>query len=225
MNIVANWQVRLVCSMIAGVLGWSLGSGAATALAQSPAGRENPIRERYEKTEAQIPMRDGVKLHVSIYAPRDRSRTYPFMLNRTCYSCQPYGADNYPNRIGPSTIMEDEGYIFVKCDVRGRWNSEGEFDNMRPHVPGDSAIDESSDTYDTIEWLLKNVPNHNGKVGQWGISYPGFYSAASLPEHHPALVAVSPQAPIADFFFDDFHHQGAFTLAYFLATATFGYQH
>ena len=109
-----------------------------------------------------------------------------------------------PSRIGPSAYMEQEGYIFVKQDVRGRWMSEGKYDNMRPHVVGNQSIDESSDTYDTIEWLLKNVKGNNGKVGIWGISYPGFYSAAALPEAHPALVASSPQAPIGDFFFDDF---------------------
>lgn len=194
--------------------------GAAPAAAQVA-----PIQDRYSKREAMVEMRDGVKLYVAIYSPRDRSQTYPIMMNRTPYSCQPYGEDQYRRRIGPSEFMENEGYIFVHTDVRGRWNSEGQYDNMRPHVPGKEPIDESSDTYDTISWLLDNVPNHNGKVGIWGISYPGFYSAAALPEHHPALVAASPQAPISDFFFDDFHHNGAYLQSYFLATATFGYQH
>ena len=144
---------------------------------------------------------------------------------RTPYSCAPYGTERIRGRIGPSAYLEQAGYIIVHQDVRGRWMSEGEYDNMRPHVMGDRPIDESSDTYDTIEWLLKNVPNHNGRVGMWGISYPGFYTAAALPEHHPALVAASPQAPISDFFFDDFHHNGAYLLSYFIATATFGYQH
>lgn len=206
-------------------VGFLVGMVVAVLLAPDGLAQQADLKARYEKREAQIPMRDGVKLHVSIYSPRDRTQKYPIMLNRTPYSCQPYGPDNYPNRIGPSKIMEDEGYIFVKCDVRGRWNSEGTFDNMRPHVPHGEGISESSDTYDTIEWLLANVPNHNGRVGIWGISYPGFYSAAALPEHHPALLAVSPQAPISDFFFDDFHHHGAFLLSYFVATATFGYQH
>jgi putative CocE/NonD family hydrolase len=170
-------------------------------------------------------MRDGVTLYTAIYTPRDQSVAWPILMNRTCYSCDPYGENSYPARLGPSAIMDNEGYIFVKQDVRGRWNSEGTFDNMRPHRDGDLPVDESSDTYDTIEWLLKNVPGNNGKVGITGISYPGFYSAAALPEHHPALVAVSPQAPISDFFFDDFHHQGSFLQSYFEATATFGYQH
>ena len=183
------------------------------------------VEAKYEKREVTIEMRDGVKLFTAVFTPRDKSKTYPIMMNRTCYSCQPYGPDQFPGRIAPSAVMEQESYIFVKQDVRGRWMSEGKFDNMRPHVAGDSQIDESSDTYDTIEWLLKNVPGNNGKVGMWGISYPGFYSAAALPEHHPALVAVSPQAPVSDFYFDDFHHQGAYLLSYFGATATFGYQH
>ena len=183
------------------------------------------VEAKYEKREVTIEMRDGVKLFTAVFTPRVKSKTYPIMMNRTCYSCQPYGPDQFPGRIAPSAVMEQESYIFVKQDVRGRWMSEGKFDNMRPHVAGDSQIDESSDTYDTIEWLLKNVPGNNGKVGMWGISYPGFYSAAALPEHHPALVAVSPQAPVSDFYFDDFHHQGAYLLSYFGATATFGYQH
>lgn len=183
------------------------------------------LGNNYSKTEVRIPMRDGIHLHTTIYAPRDQTKKYPIMMNRTPYSVQPYGQDRYPGRIGPSKYLEQSGFIFVRQDVRGRWMSEGQYDNMRPHVDGNTAIDESSDTYDTIEWLLKNVNNNNGRVGMWGISYPGFYTAAALPEHHPALVAASPQAPISDFYFDDFHHQGAYLLSYFLATATFGYQH
>ena len=181
------------------------------------------LSDTYSKAEFKITMRDGKKLHTTVYAPKDRSKKYPIVMKRTPYSCAPYGKA-FSRRIGPSTTMEQEKYIFVHQDVRGRWMSEGKYDNMRPHVKGATPIDESSDTYDTIEWLLKNVPNNNGKVGIWGISYPGFYSAAALPEHHPALVAVSPQAPIADFYFDDFHHQGAYILMYFFATPTFGYQ-
>ena len=195
--------------------------------AEAQALPRNSIAETYQKIIADIPMRDGVKLHTTVYVPRDAAadRTYPFLMNRTPYSTQPYGADQYDRQIGPSEIMEGEKYIFVHQDVRGRWMSEGQYDNMRPHVPGDLPIDESSDTYDTIEWLLKNVPHNNGKAGIWGISYPGFYAAAALCEHHPALVASSPQAPISDFFFDDFHHNGAYLESYFIATSTFGYQH
>jgi putative CocE/NonD family hydrolase len=186
--------------------------------------RATYIQEHYEKAEYKIPMRDGILLHTTVYRPKDRQQAYPFLMNRTPYSCRPYGPA-LARSIGPSPYLERDGYIFVKQDVRGRWNSEGTYDNMRPHVPHADGISESSDTYDTIEWLLANVEGHNGKVGISGISYPGFYSAAALPEHHPALIASSPQAPIADFFFDDFHHQGAYILMYWTATGTFGYQH
>ena len=197
-------------------------------MGQNANGQTNPfsVAENYDKTEYKISMRDGVKLHTTVYSPkglRGGREKYPIVLKRTPYSCRPYGR-SLASRIGPNRIMEQKGYIFVHQDVRGRWMSEGKYDNMRPHVDGRLPIDESSDTYDTIDWLIKNLPNNNGKVGMWGISYPGFYSAAALPEHHPALVAVSPQAPIADFFFDDFHHHGAYLLSYFLATPTFGYQ-
>lgn len=181
----------------------------------------------YRKQEVMIPMRDGIRLHTTIYTPVESGEALPFILQRTPYSCRPYGPEG--TGIGfASAALHADGYIFVCQDVRGRWMSEGVYDNMRPHVPGDGpdgrAIDESSDTYDTIEWLLEHVEGHNGKVGMKGISYPGFYAAAALPEAHPALVASSPQAPIADFWFDDFHHRGAFTQAYFLITGLFAYE-
>ena len=187
----------------------------------------NSIQQTYKKQSVRIPMRDGKTLYTTIYAPRDKSKQYPILLKRTPYSVRPYDDNLFPGRVGPSRYMESDGYIFVHQDVRGRWMSEGQYDNMRPNVPGNDTgeIDESSDTYDTIKWLLKRVKNHNGKVGMWGISYPGFYTAAALADHHPALVAASPQAPISDFFFDDFHHHGAYLLSYFVATSTFGYQH
>lgn len=188
------------------------------------------IRQNFDKVEYQIPMRDGVKLFTQVFIPKHKSRVYPILMNRTCYSIRPYGADNFPILLGPSSHMLREGYIFVRQDVRGRWMSEGTFDNMRPNIPGNdrknkTAIDESSDTWDTIDWLIKNVKGNNGKVGIYGTSYPGFYSAAALPDAHPALKASSPQAPIADFFFDDFHHMGAFLQSYTAAFAVFGYQH
>lgn len=197
--------------------------GLFPLLACGQLGRGEFVRQNYVKSEHRIPMRDGVELHTTIYQPRDHSRPWPILLNRTPYSCAPYGPA-MPAAVGPSPYLEQDKYIFVKQDVRGRWNSGGSYDNMRPHVDGNSEIDESSDTYDTIEWLLENVQGHNGRVGITGISYPGFYSAAALPEAHPALVAASPQAPIADFWFDDFHHQGAYILMYWMATGTFGYQ-
>jgi putative CocE/NonD family hydrolase len=198
----------------------------ATLLAHASiaAAQQTEIQKDYTKRSTYITMRDGKKLHTTIYEPKDKSQQYPIMINRTPYSTQPYG-ERMSRRIAPSTFMQRDGYIFVHQDVRGRWMSEGDFDNMRPNEDDPKIVDESSDTYDTIDWLLKNVENNNGKCGIWGISYPGFYSAAALPDHHPALVASSPQAPIADFFFDDFHHHGAYLLSYFTATSTFGFQH
>jgi uncharacterized protein len=188
------------------------------------------VKQHYEKLEVQIPMRDGIKLFTTVYSPKDKSKTYPILMQRTCYSVEPYGPTRMEKSLGPSPYLMKDGYIFVYQDVRGRWMSEGEFDNMRPNIPGNdrknkSAIDEASDTWDTIDWLIKNIKNNNGRVGQWGISYPGFYTAAAIPDAHPALKASSPQAPISDFFFDDFHHQGAFLQSYLAAFAVFGYQH
>lgn len=178
--------------------------------------REAYIRSHYRKFEYRIPMRDGVKLFTAVYSPYDQSQTFPILMMRTPYSVAPYGADQYKNWLGPTEAFEKEGFIFVFQDVRGTFMSEGEFVNMRPHNADKKTatdIDESTDTWDTIEWLLHNLDGHNGNVGQWGISYPGFYTAAGMIDSHPALKAVSPQAPIADWFWDDMHHHGAFTLA------------
>ncbi|MBU2905762.1 CocE/NonD family hydrolase [Arenibacter algicola] len=179
----------------------------------------------YNKKEVTIPMRDGIKLHTTIYSPKDTSKKYPILMSRTPYSSRPYGSNEYKALISPNRKMMKEGNIVVYQDVRGRWNSEGVYDNMRVYIPNkkDGEVDEASDTYDTIEWLINNVENHNGNVGIWGISYPGFYATYSLLDAHPALKAVSPQAPIGDFFFDDFHHNGAYLLSYWRATAVFGY--
>lgn len=184
------------------------------------------LSEHYTKQEVDIKMRDGVKLHTTIYSPIDTSKEYPIIMKRTPYSSRPYGEGKFPRRIGPNPFLMQQGNIFVVQDVRGRWMSEGDYVNMRPFIPNKKGnqIDEASDTYDTIEWLVNNVENNNGKVGIWGISYPGFYSTYSLLSGHPALKAVSPQASIADFFFDDFHHNGAFLLSYFRAVSIFGEQ-
>lgn len=184
----------------------------------------NP-RDFYNKKEVVIPMRDGIKLHTTIYSPKDTSKKYPILMSRTPYSSRPYGSNEYKALISPNRKMMKEGNIVVYQDVRGRWNSEGVYDNMRAYIPNkkEGEVDEASDTYDTIEWLINNVDNHNGNVGVWGISYPGFYATYSLLDAHPALKAVSPQAPIGDFFFDDFHHNGAYLLSYWRATAVFGY--
>jgi uncharacterized protein len=173
------------------------------------------IKANYTKYEYMIPMRDGVKLFTSVYAPKDDSQTYPIMLIRTPYSCAPYGADKYPDSLRPGDRYVKAGYIFVNQDVRGRWASEGEYVNVRPHNPSkkDKEIDESSDTFDTVDWLLKNVKGNNGKVGQTGISYPGFYTVAGMVDAHPAVKAVSPQAPVMDWFIgDDWHHNGCLFL-------------
>ena len=173
------------------------------------------IQQHYVKTEYRVPMRDGVKLYTIVYAPKDADKVrYPVLLNRTPYSVGPYGP-KYKHALGPSSLMMREGYIFAYQDVRGKYMSEGAFEDMRPELEkhGDKkATDEGTDTYDTIEYLLRHGPKSNGRVGQWGISYPGFYTSAGLLSRHPALKAASPQAPIADWFWDDFHHNGAFFL-------------
>ncbi|PIO47450.1 MAG: X-Pro dipeptidyl-peptidase [[Chlorobium] sp. 445] len=183
--------------------------------AQTAADDSLYVRQNFTKREVYIPMRDGVRLFTSIYVPKDSSKKYPIIMLRTPYSVAPYGEDAYRTSLAPIELMR-EGYIFVYQDVRGRYMSEGEFVNVRPNVPGNATkeIDESSDTYDTIEWLVKNLQTCNGRVGIWGISYPGFYAAAAIPDAHPALKAVSPQAPVTDWWIgDDFHHNGAFFFA------------
>ncbi len=185
--------------------------------AQEPTQWENYIRLHYIKSEHMVPMRDGVKLFTSVFVPRDTTKTYPILMKRTPYSVRPYDEDKYPAKLGPSELFIKAGYIFVNQDVRGRYASEGEFVQVTPHIPKKTRptdVDESSDAYDTIEWLLKNIPNHNGRVGMHGISYPGFYAAAGMIDAHPALKAVSPQAPVGDWYFDDFLHHGSFFLAH-----------
>jgi uncharacterized protein len=175
------------------------------------------VRGHYTKYDYRIPMRDGVKLFTSVYVPKEGTQPYPIMMQRTPYSVAPYGIDNYPRNLGPSDAFTKEGFIFAYQDVRGRYLSEGTFVDVPIHV--EDKVDESTDTYDTVDWLVKHVPNNNGKVGMWGISYPGFYAAFSLINSHPALKAVSPQAPMGDVGNgDDAYHNGAFYLA-----ANFGF--
>jgi putative CocE/NonD family hydrolase len=181
-------------------------------------------REHYTKQEYRIPMRDGVKLHTVVYVPNDADRVrYPILLNRTPYSAGPYGPGPYAWRgvsslvhsVSQNTFMLHEGYIFAFQDVRGAFMSEGVFEDVRPEKDqhrGKQDIDESTDTFDTIEYLLKHGPQNNGRVGQWGISYPGFYTTVGLLSRHPALKAASPQAPVTDWFWDDDHHNGAYFL-------------
>ncbi len=185
-----RWIVAAV-SIAVVVGGWSVLSGQTVD-------QRSYVRDHYTKQECRIPMRDGVRLFTAIYMPKDTSEQYPILMRRTPYSCSPYGENRYHNMIGPSREIMLEGYIVVYQDVRGCYMSEGEFVNMTPHIPekkGDRDVDESSDTYDTIEWLVNNIPNSNGRVGLWGVSYPGFYAAASMIDAHPALKASSPQAP------------------------------
>lgn len=184
------------------------------------------VKAHYTKFEYRIPMGDGKKLFTAVYAPKDTSKKYPILLTRTPYSVRPYGVDRYKPSLGPSELFGKSGYIFAYQDVRGRWMSEGEFVNMRPYNPAkkDGEIDENSDTWDTIDFLVKRVANNNGRVGQWGISYPGFYTAAGMIDAHPALKASSPQAPVTDWFIgDDWHHNGALFLPHmFNFMANFG---
>jgi uncharacterized protein len=198
--------------------------GAAAAREEDDAQSVGEIREHYTKYEYRIVMRDGAKLFTAVYAPKDASpaKTYPFLIERTPYSIGPYGPDNYPKHLGPAPSFVKDGFIFVYQDVRGRYQSEGTFIEMTPHKDakkGPKDVDESSDTYDTVDWLIKNVANNNGKAGIYGISYPGFYVAAGMPDTHPALKACSPQAPVTDLYMgDDAYHNGAFMLA-----ANFGF--
>ncbi|HML16407.1 MAG TPA: CocE/NonD family hydrolase [Bryobacteraceae bacterium] len=201
----------------------------SAALAQDAAGRRGAaepvnaafVRENYSKFEYRIAMRDGVKLFTSVYIPKDvfsDGKTYPIMLQRTPYNVRPYGPDQYRANLGPSEFFAREKFIFVYQDIRGRFMSEGVYSLLRPHNPdkrGPQDVDESSDTYDTVDWLVKNLPGNNGKVGMYGISQPGFYVTAGMIDAHPALVAVAPQAPVTDYYMgDDVYHNGAFMLAH-----------
>ena len=218
-----------------------VGAVAVWRVVLAPGGRPAPrspaaaadasdVREQYAKYEYRIPMRDGVRLFTAVYVPKDASsdNRYPLVIARTPFSVAPYGPGAYPRTLGPDRLMLHEKYIFVYQDVRGRYMSEGTFENVRPLL-ADSvkardprATDEATDTYDSIDWLLAHVPGNNGRVGLWGISYAGFYAALGMVSRHPALVAVSPQAPLTDLYFEDFHHNGALTQGYFTAYPIFG---
>jgi putative CocE/NonD family hydrolase len=183
---------------------------------QAPANDADYVKHNYDKTEVDIPMRNGKKLHTVVYAPKDHSHSWPFLMERSPYGSGPYGDTVYKRSIGPSARLMHGGFIFVYQDVRGRYLSEGDFQEMTPakdHPNGSKETDESTDTWDTVDWLLTHIGNNNGRVGLWGISYPGFYASASLPDAHPAIRAVSPQAPVTDEFVgDDANHNGAFFL-------------
>ena len=218
-------RLPLACCLLAVLAALALTQSIHAQTTDAP--QENFVKAHYTKYEYRIPMRDGKKLFTAVYVPKQSAfpsdaGPYPIMMDRTPYSVGPYGEDQYPAHLGPSDEFEKGGYIFVYQDVRGRWMSEGEFVEMHPHIDDKKSpqdVDDASDTYDTIEFLLKNVQGNNGKVGIWGISYPGFYTSASIIDSHPALVAASPQAPMTDLFKgDDAYHGGAFMLS-----ANFGF--
>ena len=219
-------EARRLAGRVAGlVLFAGLVGGALVPLRAQPAQPEpaaDYVRQHYTKFEYRIPARDGAKLFTAVYVPKSCDTPYPFLMMRTPYSVRPYGVDQYPERLGPSEKAMKEGFIFVHQDVRGRYMSEGTWAEVRPHNPAKRAktdVDESTDTYDTIDWLVKHVPCNNGRVGMWGVSYGGFYVSAGMIDAHPALVAASPQAPVTDVYMgDDSFHNGAFMLA-----ANFGF--
>lgn len=191
------------------------------SLAGQTAAPPDAIEARYTKREALVPMRDGVKLYTAIYLPKDTSKPHPILLTRTPYGAGPYGPTAFRHGVGPGPAFAQGNYIVAYQDVRGRFQSEGQFVDARPVKPlkGAGETDEGTDTFDTIDWLLKEVPNHNGRVGMWGISYPGHYAVQGMLCGHPALKAVSPQAPMIDLWEgDDTYHRGAFQLA-----ANFGF--
>jgi hypothetical protein len=181
------------------------------------AARGITVLENYTKHEYMIPMRDGVKLYTQVYRPRDTGQTYPILLRRDMYRVGHYGP-TYRKRLHPNDRLIKEGFIFVYQDIRGRFKSEGQFVVLRPYIPdkrSPTQVDESSDTFDTVEWLLKNIPHHNGRVGLWGGSYSGWLTVMGMIDAHPALKAFSPGASPADWWLgDDCHHNGAFRLMY-----------
>lgn len=187
------------------------------------------LAAHYDKHEYMIPMRDGVRLFTSVYTPKDTTKSYPFLINRTPYSSAPYGENFYPPYVGTQAQkFAEEGYILIIQDVRGRYMSEGTYLNVRPYVENKKSpkdIDESSDTYDSVDWLVNNVRHNNGRVGIYGISYPGFYTTTGTIDAHPAVKATSPQAPVSTWMAgDDFFHNGAFLLPHaFDFFATFGW--
>lgn len=188
----------------------------ANADPSSPIDRLGYFERHYRKSEHRVPMRDGVHLYTQVYSPIDQTELHPIILHRNAYGNPPYG-EVFTNQTFPSLYFLKENYILVYQDIRGTAMSEGEFEDIRPYVQNKRAVsdvDESSDAYDTVEWLLKNIPDHNGKIGVWGISYSGFTAAMAAISAHPAVLAVSPQASPGDLFLgDDNHHNGALHLA------------
>jgi len=213
--------LRLVMILLPALAVWALPGNLAAQqqAAQPPA---DYVRANFTKYEYRIAMRDGARLFTSVYVPKNCETRCPILLNRTPYSVAPYGVDQYRTSIGPSEQVMKDGYIIAYQDVRGRYMSDGSWIEVRPHIPDKKSkteVDESADTWDTIDWLVKNIPGNNGLVGMWGVSYPGFYVSAGMIDAHPALKAASPQAPVTDYYLgDDSFHNGAFMLA-----ANFGF--
>jgi putative CocE/NonD family hydrolase len=212
-------RVRLVAAV--GVAAVSV-AGVGVRAQPAPTRKPNEVRPAYTKYEQRVTMRDGARLFTSIYVPKTCDAPHPILLNRTPYSVGPYGVDQYREAIGPSEHFAKHGFVVAYQDVRGRYMSDGTWVEVRPHRPAKASpqdTDESTDTWDTIDWLVKHVPCNNGRVGMWGVSYPGFYVSAGMIDAHPALRAVSPQAPVTDYYLgDDSYHNGAFMLA-----ANFGF--
>ena len=183
-------RMRVICSAVVLVLAFAC--SASFAQEQS-----FDVKAHYDKSEVMIPMRDGIKLFTIIYSPKDKSSNHPIIITRTAYGIGPYGPDNYRPVIGPNNDFAREGYIVVYQDSRGKFKSEGEFIHHVPYKAkkGPKEFDESSDTYDTIDWLVKHVPNNNGRVGQWGNSWGGWQVSLGMIDAHPALKASSPQSP------------------------------
>ena len=178
---------------------------------------ENQFTEAdYTKKEVYLEMRDGVKLWTTIYTPKDSTQEYPALVKRTPYSCSPYGADTIPAKLSHNPDLVASGYIFVMQDVRGRWNSEGVFENVKPPYSlwDENATDEITDSYDTFDWLTENLDDFNGNIGQYGNSYLGWTSLIGARANHPNVKAVMASAPVTNFYFEDFSRYGLFAMNY-----------
>ncbi len=215
-----TWRAPMTRSKqhLTAVLLGLLAPGSILAQGRGAQAPDYSVKDNYAKSEIMIPMRDGAKLFTIVYAPKDQSQKYPLLMTRTAYGIPPYGPDAIKPVIGPNNEFAREGYIVVYQDARGRFKSEGEFIHHKPIEKGTGKPDEGTDTYDTIDWLIKNIPNNNGRVGTWGISWAGWEVAQGMIGAHPALKAASPQAPPEDQFMGDDHHSGgAFELSYAFA--------
>ena len=184
----------------------------------------NFTNDDYKKEEVLIEMRDGLKLHTSIYSPKDTTQEYPVIIKRTPYSCAPYGPDTLPANLMHNPDLVASGYIFVFQDVRGRWNSEGVFENVKPPYSlwDEDATDELTDSYDTFDWLVENLDNFNGNIGQYGNSYPGWTTLIGARTNHPNLKAVMAMAPVTNFYFEDFQRYGLCAMNYIPVLNAFG---